>query len=47
MLDEPIDEGDVTGLLLSRVAGGKIQEDRSNWDALGMLQQLGVVPPME
>ena len=36
----------VTGITISRIADGKIVEERSNWDALGMLQQAGVVPPM-
>jgi predicted ester cyclase len=34
----------VTGLTLSRVAGGKIVEEWANWDTLGMLQQIGAVP---
>lgn len=34
----------VTGLSMTRVADGKIVEDWSNWDALGMLIQLGAVP---
>jgi hypothetical protein len=29
---------------ISRIAGGKIEESWFNYDALGMLQQLGVVP---
>ncbi len=36
----------VTGISILRVANGKITEHRLNWDTLGMLQQLGVVPPM-
>jgi steroid delta-isomerase-like uncharacterized protein len=35
----------VTGISLSRIAGGKIVEQWGNQDDLGMLQQLGVVPP--
>jgi steroid delta-isomerase-like uncharacterized protein len=34
-----------TGILFSRVADGKIAEEWSNFDQLGMLQQLGVIPP--
>jgi predicted ester cyclase len=37
----------VTGITISRVAGGKVVEEWTNWDMLGMLQQLGVVPAME
>lgn len=33
----------VTGVSIERVVGGKIVEDRTNWDALGLLQQLGAV----
>ena len=36
----------VTGIVISRIAGGKIVEDWWNWDTLGMLQQLGAVPPI-
>jgi len=36
----------VTGLSISRFAGGRIVELREIWDRLGLLQQLGVVPPM-
>jgi predicted ester cyclase len=31
----------VTGIEIHRIAGGKIQETWMNWDALGLLQQLG------
>jgi predicted ester cyclase len=31
-------------LVLARVAGGRFQEDWLNYDALGMLQQLGALP---
>ncbi len=34
----------VTGIVISRFAKGKWQEDWVSFDALGMLQQLGVVP---
>lgn len=36
----------VSGITISRVEGGKVVEEWSNWDTLGMLQQLGVVPEM-
>ncbi len=34
----------VTGMNIERVANGKLVEGWSNYDTLGMLQQLGVVP---
>jgi predicted ester cyclase len=34
----------VTGTVICRIAEGKIQEDWFNSDALGLLQQLGVIP---
>lgn len=33
-----------TGILISRIADGKIVEDWENSDVLGMLQQMGVIP---
>ena len=36
--------GGVTGTTIARVVGGKIVEERSNWDTLGLLQQLGAIP---
>ena len=36
----------VTGILISRIANDKAVEQWLNFDALGMLQQLGVVPSM-
>lgn len=36
----------VAGMVVSRFADGKWVEDWSNYDALGMLQQLGVIPKM-
>jgi steroid delta-isomerase-like uncharacterized protein len=38
--------GSTTGITIARLAGGKIVEETSNWDALGMLQGLGVIPRM-
>jgi steroid delta-isomerase-like uncharacterized protein len=34
----------VEGITISRHANGKILDSRVSWDALGMMQQLGVVP---
>ena len=36
----------VTGLTIDRIENGKIVESWNNWDTLGMLQQLGVIPAM-
>ncbi len=36
----------VTGITINRIAGGKSEEGWLNFDALGMLQQLGVIPAM-
>ena len=36
----------VAGISFQRIRDGKIQETRNLWDALGMLQQLGVVPEL-
>jgi steroid delta-isomerase-like uncharacterized protein len=33
----------LTGIGICRIANGKIAEAYTNWDALGMMQQLGVV----
>jgi len=34
----------ISGVSIARIAGGKIAESWINWDALGLMQQLGVVP---
>jgi steroid delta-isomerase-like uncharacterized protein len=34
----------VTGIAITRIANGKIVETWNNFDALGQLQQLGVIP---
>jgi predicted ester cyclase len=34
----------VSGQTISRLAGGKIVEEYTNWDTLGMLQQIGAIP---
>jgi steroid delta-isomerase-like uncharacterized protein len=36
-----------TGILISRIADGKIAEDWENSDVLGLMQQLGVIPNTE
>ena len=36
----------VTGIAISRIADGKIAETWEEVDRLGMMQQLGVVPPL-
>jgi steroid delta-isomerase-like uncharacterized protein len=34
----------VTGITIDRYEGGKIAETWTNWDTLGLLQQLGAIP---
>ena len=36
----------ITGITCSRVENGKFVESWTNWDTLGMMQQLGVVPAL-
>jgi steroid delta-isomerase-like uncharacterized protein len=36
----------ISGISICDFAGGKVAEEWVNWDALGMLQQLGVVPQL-
>jgi len=36
----------ISGISIGRFAGGKIAEAWVNWDALGFMQQLGVVPDL-
>jgi predicted ester cyclase len=36
------EEVTVTGIDLVRISKGKVQENWTNWDTLGILQQLGV-----
>jgi steroid delta-isomerase-like uncharacterized protein len=36
----------VTGIDVSRISGGKVVESWGNWDTLGLMQQLGVVPSL-
>ena len=35
-----------TGIDIYRIVGGKIAEEWVNWSTLGLMQQLGVIPPM-
>jgi hypothetical protein len=35
---------DCSGIVVSRMEGGKIAEDWANFDDLGMMRQLGVLP---
>ena len=37
----------VTGITILCLASGKIAENWSNWDALGLLQQVGAIPAPE
>jgi steroid delta-isomerase-like uncharacterized protein len=37
---------DSTGIVISRIEGGKIAEDWANFDDLGMMQQLGAIPKL-
>ncbi len=34
----------VSGMVLDRIVAGKIRSSRANWDALGLMQQIGAVP---
>ena len=38
---------EVTGINVDRIEGGKFMETWSNYDALGMMQQIGAVPSAE
>jgi predicted ester cyclase len=37
-------EVEVTGIAMLRFSGGTIVEQRENWDGLGLMRQLGVLP---
>jgi steroid delta-isomerase-like uncharacterized protein len=39
-------QGTVTGITIDRVESGKIVESWTNWDTLGLMQQIGVVPSL-
>ena len=34
-----------SGVMIDRIVGGKIAEEWEEWDTLGMMQQLGAIPP--
>lgn len=34
----------VTGMTIARVSGGKVHETWAQWDALGLMRQLGAIP---
>jgi hypothetical protein len=34
----------VTGITINRLSGSKIAESWTNYDALGMMQQIGAIP---
>jgi steroid delta-isomerase-like uncharacterized protein len=36
----------ISGITVARLANGKLAEGYVNWDALGLMQQLGVVPEL-
>jgi steroid delta-isomerase-like uncharacterized protein len=36
----------VDGMTIHHIAGGKIMDSHSNWDTLGMMQQLGAIPAL-
>jgi predicted ester cyclase len=37
----------IAGMTIDRLADGKIAESWDNYDAMGMMQQLGVIPSPE
>lgn len=39
-------EATVTGITIDRIVDGRIVESRTNWDTLGLMQQLGVIPAL-
>ncbi len=39
-------QGIITGIDIYRITDGQIEEAWSNWDTLGLLQRMGVIPPM-
>ena len=39
-------ESTVTGITIDRFKDGKIAESHTNWDTLGLLQQIGAIPTL-
>ena len=39
-------QGTITGIDIYRITDGQIVEAWSNWDTLGLLQRMGVIPPL-
>lgn len=37
----------ISGITIDRFEGGKVAESWTNWNTLGMLRQLGVIPAPE
>jgi len=37
----------ITGVAIHRIEEGKIVEEWENWDALGLMQQIGAIPSPE
>ena len=35
-----------TGIIISRIEGGKLAEDWANFDDLGLMRRLGVIPEL-
>ena len=35
----------VSGVTISRISGGKLAEEWNNWDTLGLMRQIGAIPP--
>jgi hypothetical protein len=47
MLQQRVLWGQIRPACVTAPGGGEIGESNENWDALGMLQQLGVLPETE
>ena len=39
-------QGTITGIDIYRIIDGQIVEAWSNWDTLGLLQRIGIIPPL-